>query len=511
MNPTALRPAGSCLSLVLIAASLPLSLGATDIGSINNPYKNDAVTATTLDLGNVFNRIDTGTAANFDDSSYLYIGYSNSGNNLTISGGAVLNDFWAYLGFNESSDYNTLTVTGAGSTLANSYRFTVGEYGSYNSVLIADGASITTPNCYISGNLTSVANHMEISGGATLTATEQVFVGTYGTNASLYVHDGGKVTGADNLVVGFGESGKPAIGNDCSAVFTGSGSSFNLKQTLVVGDYGVRNRLVMSDGATGTVPNLCVGVESVSENETLFLSGAGTTLTSTYLSVSHSGSATNSIVIANGALLKVGLGDEASVSLPGTNDIRLANGVFALNDGTDEVDFWKSSYLTHNRIVVWNDATASWDAATALNVTMAYDDPQQPLQTFLPYVDILSGFTVMTGGDKLHAWSNSDMVGDGWFVKGWYGCFYTDVVADWGHWIWHSEHGWQYVVPTDGGIYVWDDATWSWWFTGADFYPAMYSFAHAKWYCYQSGATPDRTFWEYAASTSRAESLVGIK
>ena len=50
-------------------------------------------------------------------------------------------------------------------------------------------------------------------------------------------------------------------------------------------------------------------------------------------------------------------------------------------------------------------------------------------------------------------------------------------------WIFHNEHGWQYVfeVENDGELYLYDLRSEDWWFTSESIYPSFFSFGRGTW------------------------------
>jgi hypothetical protein len=105
--------------------------------------------------------------------------------------------------------------------------------------------------------------------------------------------------------------------------------------------------------------------------------------------------------------------------------------------------------------------------------------------------------------DSSLGWSDFENAGsgDGWYDS-WYGWFYNS--DDFGGWIYSSVHGYQYVWDgsTTGSMYLWDSTSGAWWWTCEAFYPALYDYKSAKWYCYWKGAGDARIFWDYADGDS---------
>ncbi|MBN1404516.1 MAG: starch-binding protein [Opitutales bacterium] len=94
-------------------------------------------------------------------------------------------------------------------------------------------------------------------------------------------------------------------------------------------------------------------------------------------------------------------------------------------------------------------------------------------------------------------WVYDGNVYDWWYDSTWYGNYY------YGHlfsgWIWHEQHGWQYLFDMGADrLFAWDWATASWWYTDACVYPAIYNYKSSSWYYFEGGSSPEREFWDYA-------------
>jgi len=109
------------------------------------------------------------------------------------------------------------------------------------------------------------------------------------------------------------------------------------------------------------------------------------------------------------------------------------------------------------------------------------------------------------------AWSDTDesILYPDWYASPWYGWFYR--TADFGGWVYSSAQGWQYMWDgsTTDSVYLYDNATASWWWTCADFWPLFFNYADASWYIYQDGTvTPARSFFSYKTSGVVGESAL---
>jgi hypothetical protein len=97
-----------------------------------------------------------------------------------------------------------------------------------------------------------------------------------------------------------------------------------------------------------------------------------------------------------------------------------------------------------------------------------------------------------------NGWDQAADLGGGWRNLPWFGTYKVDAWP----WIWHTEHGWLYVVSTDtASIWLWDTRL-GWLFTTQSSYPFMYSVGQNSWMWYVRGGTPGgRSFYNYATAT----------
>lgn len=87
-------------------------------------------------------------------------------------------------------------------------------------------------------------------------------------------------------------------------------------------------------------------------------------------------------------------------------------------------------------------------------------------------------------------------------VSAWLGFVYDRSAP----WYWTFEHGWQFGVGENpAGLWLYDLSA-GWVFTGADFFPFLYSADSLNWLLYVSGQTPSRTFYDFAVMAEVTES-----
>lgn len=232
----------------------------------------------------------------WDDSgetSTMNIGHRSSGNSIIVTNGGKILGYFVYLGRFDIANNNSVLVTGPGSTYSLNCHFYVGNQGSSNRFTAANGATIQDKFCYINYEAASSNNTVVLTGPNTTWNNEySVFVGMAGGGGSLIISNGATMTTGG----GWGLSHDGALGVDPTssnnrALVTGAGSVWNCADNLYVGFDGPGNSLVISNGGrvvdiegyVGTNPNsannqaLVVGANSVWTNAADFHVGLFTT------------------------------------------------------------------------------------------------------------------------------------------------------------------------------------------------------------------------------------------
>ena len=226
----------------------------------------------------------TGSVWNSGTSGDLLFGYESAGNTLTVTNGGTAFSEIVEIGDGVSGNNNTVTITGAGSVLSNSFGF--------NSALI---------------------------------------VGNEGVGNRLTIADGGAVVSASGIM------GEFAVSSNNEVIVTGAGSVWNNSGTLYVGYAGCSNVLTIAGGSvvassafigyshplSGIPSNNVIRVNSGS----LFVTNA---LGNGALVVSLGGGALLSPAAGKGELILNG-GSVTVDSLIATNGL---NSVVTMNGGT---------------------------------------------------------------------------------------------------------------------------------------------------------------------------------
>lgn len=256
----------------------------------------------------------------------LGAGYIGSGS-LSIRDGVTVASGTGYLGYNTGST-GTATITGAGSTWANSGALYVGNAGT-GMMNITNGGKTSNGAGYLGNNAAS-------TGTATITGADSrwanngtLYVGNYGTG-TMNITNGGTVTNTSSyLAYNAGSKGTVTV--------DGTGSTWTNSGTLTVGQNGIGKLIITNGGAvsssSGTLgyasgaTGVAVvdGTNSKWTNSSNFtLGSAGTGTRTGYLSISDGGAVTANLITINAvSTLTIDVNSNLKVGSAGTN--RLTN------------------------------------------------------------------------------------------------------------------------------------------------------------------------------------------
>ncbi|MFA5165328.1 MAG: hypothetical protein WC481_07180, partial [Candidatus Omnitrophota bacterium] len=258
--------------------------------------------------------LDIGAGSTWTNSGNLYLGESGTGT-LTISGGGVLTNNFAWVGYNAGST-GTINVTGEGSDwncLGSGYAglLYLGSRGS-GTLNISDGGTVSANYVYL-GSYSGSDGIIDITGsGSTLTSRNALVIGNSGSG-TMTVSDGGDVVNVDGYI-GQGFAG--------TATVTGAGSTWTSSGTIYVGNGGTGD-LTVSDGAAVSCTQFDLSSASgggTSLAGTATVTGAGSTLTTNGGMLNIAGTGVGSLTVSDGGSVnsgntQIGLN---SVAHPGT-------------------------------------------------------------------------------------------------------------------------------------------------------------------------------------------------
>jgi fibronectin-binding autotransporter adhesin len=297
-------------------------------------YGTNSSNNTVLVTGTNSNGISTWT--NSDD---LYVGYDGSGNSLTIESGATVANTFGYIGYGTNSSNNFAVVTGAGSTWSNNGNFIVGHFGSSNRLIISNGGNVLGGDSYIGDQPGSSNNYVLVTdSNSTWTSADRLFVGHFGSSNSLVISNGATVANTGGVI------GSATSSSNNSVLVTGTNangdvSTWTNSGDLVVGEDGSSNSLVISNG--GGVLNAVgyVGRNTNSSNNSVLVTGINSTWTNfSDLAIGSQGSS-NTLVISNGATVANTDGVIGSATSSSNNSVLVTDGGTWTNSGNLFVGF----------------------------------------------------------------------------------------------------------------------------------------------------------------------------
>ncbi|MBC8095424.1 MAG: hypothetical protein H7Y43_06405, partial [Akkermansiaceae bacterium] len=205
------------------------------------------------------------------------IGLSSSFNSVVITNGARVDcaNATAVIGSTDSAHYNQVTVTGTGSACTNiGTSFVIGQAGSFNSLLITNGAAVSSQTVTLGNQPQAADNLAMVTGAGSIWNNSGDFrLGFSGRRNELMVSSGAV------LVNNIGEMGHAPGAINNRAVVTGPGTLWTNRGSLTIGYNAIGNQLVVSNGAVvaatdGSVGRLTDG-GFTSGNNTAVVTGPG--------------------------------------------------------------------------------------------------------------------------------------------------------------------------------------------------------------------------------------------
>jgi len=369
---------------------------------------------------------------------------------------------------------------------------------------------------------------------------ESVYIGDASGTANLTINSDNTVVNAySSCVVGGYGNGNLKVDGELDALSLGVGKGYLVKGTVIVNGtvtvsdcimgYSLNSSYgsILTTGSTAslTTSSLEIGYAGTG----VFTANNGASITSATCSIGASGAAvvtnkgslwTNSSnfdIETNGSLT---ITNNALVVIPYLSDYKsgyvyLANGYLAIKG-----DYAISDIASSDHNIYTYDGSNYVPATISASryiysISATYYDgivnvwsSSKLYSTYGSKVD-LTGYTIITGGYDGPSWAEAyeSINSNNWYKSAWYGCFYSD--ASWENWIYQSSHGWQYVISAnDSELYIWDNASQSWWFVNTTWYPYMYDYTTSSWYYYIDGTAPNRNFWSYSTNSIVGESLL---
>jgi len=232
----------------------------------------------------------------------VFVGFDNSGNSLVISdSGNLVNEF-ASIGRNTTASNNSVLVTGAGS-LWNGATVDVGYDGSGNSLVVSNGGIVQLDGLVVGYNVGSDNNSLLLTGSNSLLSVVNDIRVSYDANTgnSMTISGGATALSGAGFIGSFNDASA-----ENSILVTGAGSAWTNSGDLYVGEDGRDNKMVISNGGMVANATASIGRNATTANNSVLVTGAGSTWTNTDgLLVGYEGS-DNSLVISNGGYVAAG-------------------------------------------------------------------------------------------------------------------------------------------------------------------------------------------------------------
>ena len=295
----------------------------------------------------------SGAGTVWSNRADLYVGNSGGANQLVVSNGAtVFVGGNAVLGINSGANSNSVSVLDAGTSWLITSNLYVGSNGAFNLLVVSNGARVVNHLATVGAGLFSSNNVALITGAGSLWSNRNaLIVGNSGSGNRLVISNGATVRhllGA--ALVGLGSSG-----SNNSAVVTGTGSFWDISFSGLSLGGSSGNRLLVTNG--GRVRTHSGNIGSVRSDNEVLLTGTGSSWTnadlllvgvfgdrsrlvvsngaefvsSVGINVGENPSSTNNRVVVDGGTLRC-------VNLAGNGTLEVRRGTNVLNAGLIEAD-----------------------------------------------------------------------------------------------------------------------------------------------------------------------------
>ena len=213
----------------------------------------------------------TGPGSVWSNSASLGLGNFAPRNRLVIDDGGLVYSGSGVVGGFGSASNNEALVTGPGSLWTNNGSLTIGNLIGFNRLVVSNGAAVRSVSSAMGGS-GAISNRAVVTGPGSVWSNRTTLVlGASSVGNRADVSAGGWLAAGDAWI------GSASTGNSNTVVLTDSGSGWNTLGTLYVGDVGSRNLLLASNGATVLSSNAFIGASaSLGNSNRAIVTGAGT-------------------------------------------------------------------------------------------------------------------------------------------------------------------------------------------------------------------------------------------
>ncbi len=144
----------------------------------------------------------------------LHVGFYGVGNQLTLVNSGKVYDAYGQIGCYSNANQNAASVIGPGSVWTNRSDFYTGNSGAGNQLTVSSAGVLYNNNGYI-GNMPGADNNAALvkGAGSLWNNTGVLYVGNYGTNNSLTIADGGKVQALRTVIGQFATGNQLVLSN----------------------------------------------------------------------------------------------------------------------------------------------------------------------------------------------------------------------------------------------------------------------------------------------------------
>ena len=221
----------------------------------------------------------TGPVATWNNSGTVNVGFAGGENSLSVLDGGVVTSVNGYLAAEAGSSGNTATVSGKDSSWTTSLNFFTGYLGGTNSLLVSGGGAVSTNIGGLGWNATSGNNSVLVTGaGSQWSNSDVLYIGNAGSANTFSVESGGTATSTHDTVVGYAVS---SSGNVLRVKDAGSKFQVLDVYTLHIGDHGSNNSLEISNGGLVTGNNARLAYYADSANNSVTVTGPVSAWTNT--------------------------------------------------------------------------------------------------------------------------------------------------------------------------------------------------------------------------------------
>ena len=289
----------------------------------------------------------TGAGSKLSNGGDFIVGDFGTGTLQIAAGGSVSdgdNEYGALVGASGGAQ-GTVTVTGSGSSWANSGDLTIGYYGTGTLLIIADGLVTNGQSNYggVIGYFAGSTGQVTVTGiGSKWTGTGSLYVGYDGGKGTLNITSGGAVTDVAGSIGGYATLFGGDPDSNGTVTVSGSGSTWTNTGELIVGNSGVGNLVVSGAGTVSSGESVYGGVigNNAGASGSVTITGSGSSWTeSSSLSIGYSGNGTLLIenggsVSDQGGSLGVYPGSSGTVTVTGSGSLWTEGGGYIGDSGS---------------------------------------------------------------------------------------------------------------------------------------------------------------------------------